>query len=395
MTDPLGQSQVLPYLTGLAKAGYQFTIVSFEKKIRFEKNKELITKITSEAGIKWEPLSFTTKPPLLSKLYDMLRMRRKVFSLHKKESFDMVHCRGYITADLGLVLKRKYGVKFFFDMRGFWADEKKDGGAWDQKSFLFRQVYKYYKKKETQYISEADCIISLTEAGKKEIMKWEGYNPKIPLPVIPCCADMDLFSVVTAVQRKQSRLVLGIDNGKLVISYLGSIGAWYMLDEMLMLFRQVKKKYMDAVFLFVTHSNPAMILSKIKEYELDEKDIIITEASRQQVPGYIKTSDINVSFIKPVFSKLSSSPTKLGEVLSMGIPVIANTGVGDVEEVIRHSGGGITINKFNEREYERIVEAIPQLLAVNPIEIRNNISGIYDLNHGVEMYRQAYNQVFS
>jgi glycosyltransferase involved in cell wall biosynthesis len=395
MTDPLGQSQVLPYLTGLVKAGYQFTIVSFEKKDRFEKNKELITKITSEADIKWEPLSFTTKPPLLSKLYDMLRMRRKVFSLHKKESFDMVHCRGYITADLGLVLKRKYGVKFFFDMRGFWADEKKDGGAWDQKSFLFRQVYKYYKKKETQYISEADCIISLTEAGKKEIMKWEGYNPKIPLPVIPCCADMDLFSVVTAVQRKQSRLVLGIDNGKLVISYLGSIGAWYMLDEMLMLFRQVKKKYMDAVFLFVTHSNPAMILSKIKEYELDEKDIIITEASRQQVPGYIKTSDINVSFIKPVFSKLSSSPTKLGEVLSMGIPVIANAGVGDVEEVIRQSGGGITINKFNESEYERIVEAIPQLLAVNPIEIRNNISGIYDLNHGVEMYRQAYNQVFS
>ena len=197
-------------------------------------------------------------------------------------------------------------------------------------------------------------------------MKWKGYNAKIPLPVIPCCADMDLFSVVTADQRKQSRLVLGIDNGKLVISYLGSIGAWYMLDEMLLLFRQVKKKYMDAVFLFVTHSNPSMILSKIKEYGLDEKDIIITEASRKQVPGYIKASDINVSFIKPVFSKLSSSPTKLGEVLSMGIPVIANTGVGDVEEVIRLSGGGITINKFNEREYERIVEAINKTAWISP-----------------------------
>jgi glycosyltransferase involved in cell wall biosynthesis len=395
MTDPLGQSQVLPYLTGLAKAGYRFTIVSFEKKDRFEKNKDLITKITTDAGIQWEPLSFTTKPPLLSKLYDMLRMRRKVFSLQKKESFDMVHCRGYITADLGLILKRKFGVKFFFDMRGFWADEKKDGGAWDQKSFLFRQVYKYYKQKETQYISEADCIISLTEAGKKEIMKWEGYNATIPLPVIPCCADMDLFSVVSGEQKKKSRSLLGIENGKLVLSYLGSVGAWYMLEEMLLLFRQLKKKYADAVFLFVTHSDPSIIISKVKELGLNEKDIIITEASRQQVPEYIKASDINVSFIKPVYSKLSSSPTKLGEVLAMGIPVIANSGVGDVEEVIRQSGGGAIIHHFNEMEYEKVVEKIPKLRAAHPLEIRNNISGIYDLNHGIEMYKQAYSQVFS
>jgi len=394
MTDPLGQSQVLPYLTGLSKAGYRFTIVSFEKRDRFEKNKDLITKITTEAGIKWEPLSFTSTPPLISKLYDMLRMRQKVISLQKKESFDMVHCRGYLTADFGLMLKRRFGVKFFFDMRGFWADEKKDGGSWNQDSFLFRQVYRYYKKKEIQYISEADCIISLTEAGKREIMKWEAYNEKIPLPVIPCCADMNLFSVVTAEQKKQSRSLLQIENGKLVLSYLGSVGAWYMLDEMFLLFSQLKKKYTDAIFLFVTHSNPAIILSKVKELGLNEQDILIMEASRQQVPDYIKASDINVSFIKPVYSKISSSPTKLGEVLVMGIPVISNSGVGDVEEIIHKSAGGIIINQFNKDEFEKIIEAIPKLLTVNPMEIRNNISGIYDLNHGIEKYLLAYGAVF-
>ena len=34
MTDPLGQSQVLPYLVGLSEKGYKFTILSFEKKER-------------------------------------------------------------------------------------------------------------------------------------------------------------------------------------------------------------------------------------------------------------------------------------------------------------------------------------------------------------------------
>lgn len=37
MTDQLGQSQVIPYLQGLSKEGYSFTLISFEKPERFEK----------------------------------------------------------------------------------------------------------------------------------------------------------------------------------------------------------------------------------------------------------------------------------------------------------------------------------------------------------------------
>ena len=32
MTDPLGQSQVLPYLAGLSKKGFRFHLISFENK---------------------------------------------------------------------------------------------------------------------------------------------------------------------------------------------------------------------------------------------------------------------------------------------------------------------------------------------------------------------------
>ena len=37
MTDPLGQSQVLPYIIGLSKKGYKFHLVSFEKPNRLRK----------------------------------------------------------------------------------------------------------------------------------------------------------------------------------------------------------------------------------------------------------------------------------------------------------------------------------------------------------------------
>ena len=167
MTDPLGQSQVLPYLVGLSKHGYRFTLLSFEKADRFAAQRQRITEITDGAGIKWVPLSFTSRPPVISKFYDAVRMKRKAFALHRQIGFDMVHCRSYIAADIGLALKRKFGIRFFFDMRGFWADEKRDGGSWKDGHPIFSRVYKYYKRKEAEYLQNADHIISLTEAGKK------------------------------------------------------------------------------------------------------------------------------------------------------------------------------------------------------------------------------------
>ena len=44
-TDPLGQSQVLPYIIGLASKGYKFSLISFEKEDRFKKNGDLIRKL--------------------------------------------------------------------------------------------------------------------------------------------------------------------------------------------------------------------------------------------------------------------------------------------------------------------------------------------------------------
>lgn len=393
LTDPLGQSQILPYLKGLSLNGYQFTILSFEKKLRFNAGKDLISRLCAESGISWVPLSFTEKPPILSKFYDATRMRSKAVALHKHKGFDMVHCRSYIAADVGLHLKKKYGVKFFFDMRGFWADEKKDGGSWNMDHPVYKRVYHYYKERERQYLQNADCIISLTEAGKKEMLTWDAYNIKVPLEVIPCCADMDHFSLTDEDQKIKSKAALGFSKSNLVISYLGSVGTWYMLDEMLILFKQLKRVYNDAKFLIVTHTEPKIIENKITELALNRDDILITQATRMQVPLLIKASDINISFIKPVYSKISSSPTKLGEVLSMGIPVIVNSGVGDVKEIVEKTGSGYVINNFTNPEFDKAIAAIPFLVQKDPGAIRAAAKNIYDLHKGIELYLQAYRKV--
>ena len=128
MTDPLGRSQVLPYLTGLARYGYRFHLISFEKKDAWLAGRETVEKITAEAGIAWYPLTYTASPPVLSTLYDLKRMQSAAEKILKSHPVKAVHCRSYISALTGLRLKKKYGVKFIFDMRGFWADERIEGG---------------------------------------------------------------------------------------------------------------------------------------------------------------------------------------------------------------------------------------------------------------------------
>lgn len=393
LTDPLGQSQILPYLIGLSKMGYKFTILSFEKKHRYEKNRSIITALVEKADIDWVPLRFTSQPPLLAKFYDVIRMKKKAFQLHRKENFDMIHCRSYIAADVGLQMKKEFGTKFFFDMRGFWADEKKDGGAWNLTHPVYKQVYKYYKRKEASYLQQADYIISLTKAGKKEMKKWPSYNQEVPVAVIPCCADMEHFSLTSPSQKKEGRERLGINQDRFILSYLGSIGSWYMIDEMFLFFVSLKRKYPTALFLIVSHSDKNFILEKAFSYSIKPEDIYITEASREEVPVFIKASDINISFIKPVFSKLSSSPTKLGEVLSMGIPVIVNAGVGDVEEIVQETNSGIVLKEFTVAAFGNAVDAIPLALAVDSLLIREKATQLFDLTVGIDLYIQAYKEV--
>ncbi|MBT5933473.1 MAG: glycosyltransferase, partial [Flavobacteriales bacterium] len=141
MTDPLGQSQVLPYIIGLTKKGYHFHLISFEKPDRFLAHMKDILKICDENNITWVPMLYTKRPPLFSTIWDVWRMKRKASELNKEYSFSMVHCRSYLSALIGLSMKRRFKTAFLFDMRGFWADERVDGNIWNLKNPIYRWVY--------------------------------------------------------------------------------------------------------------------------------------------------------------------------------------------------------------------------------------------------------------
>ena len=54
LSDPLGQSQILPYLCGIAKNGYQITILSCEKEDRLKHEKDGIEALIKSLPITWK-----------------------------------------------------------------------------------------------------------------------------------------------------------------------------------------------------------------------------------------------------------------------------------------------------------------------------------------------------
>ncbi|GAB3228045.1 glycosyltransferase family 4 protein [Hymenobacter seoulensis] len=393
MTDPLGQSQVLPYLVGLSKAGYKITLLSTEKKGRFAQYKDIIRDITERAGIRWEYIFFTRKPPVFAKFYDRYQLRQKALALHEEVQFDMTHCRSYVSAEVGLFLKQKFEVKFLFDMRGFWVDERVEGGMWNLQNPIYRRAYRMYKHKETEFIAAADGIISLTENGKGEMMTWPSY-PGTPITVIPCSADFSIFPLLTDHDRQTARQKLGYGINELVISYLGSVGAWYLLDEMLTQFAVIKKHYPGAKMLFVTQEPSEMVLAAARNISgLTDTDFIVRPATRKEVPELVAASDVNLFFIKQSYSKKASSPTKLGEILAMGLPVICNDGVGDVADIIWQTNGGTIVSNLNEVGYEAAARSIPELLQKDGALLRQKAQKYYDLETAIGRYKGEYKRL--
>lgn len=395
MTDPLGQSQVIPYLQGLSKKGFQFYLLSCEKPEAFEQNKETVKKMLDGYSIEWHPVPYTKKPPVLSTLKDILLLRKKANQIHRQHRIDMVHTRPGIPALIGLMMKKKYGVKFLHDIREFYADSRVEGGIWNIKNPLYRIIYTYFKQKEKEELQRCDGIVCLTHAAEKITTALPEYKKETPLKVIPCSVDLDLFNPagIKSGPQQQLKKELGIAENDFIISYLGSIGGWYMTDEMMRFCKLLSDKKPEAKFLFISPHLHNVIAAEAAKQGLPADKIIVKHAKRNEVPPLLSLSSYSLFFIKPCYSKLSSSPTKHGEIMAMGIPVITNSGVGDVKEIVEKFRSGFVANKFDAAELNELITKILAATPFDKTQIRKGAEEFYALDKAVESYHRLYKNI--
>lgn len=336
MLEPLGQSQVLAYLQRLA-ADRRIHLISFEKPgdwaHKAERNR--VAYDIAGAGIVWHPVRYHKRPTAIATGWDILCGATLGIWLVLRYGLGLVHARSYVSSVMALTIKRLTGIKYLFDMRGFWADERVDGGLWPRDGRMFRVA----KSFERRFLLAADHVVSLTHAAVAEMQRFPYLLGRMPpVTVIPTCADLTQFKPLPR---------LGGATG-FVLGYVGSAGTWYLFDEVVACFVQLRVLLPDARFLIVNRGEHAFIQERLMAAGVPDTAVELLTATHSEVPRQMARMDAGVFFIKPVFSKQASAPTKFAEFLGCGIPCLGNAGVGDMAEVLEGEGVGVALKAFDD-----------------------------------------------
>ena len=382
MLEPLGQSQVLAYQEHLSRAR-EIHILSFEKKQDWHRIKErtIVEERMFDAGIQWHPRRYHKNYSALATAYDILVGIISGLWLVCRYRLCVVHARSYVPSVMALVLKYLTGSKFIFDMRGFWADERVDGGLWPKGGRLYR-VAKWFEQK---FLLNADYVVSLTHAAIAEIESFAYLEGKVPpIAMIPTCVDVEQFLP------ENSR-----PPGEFILGYVGSVGTWYLFEHVVEAFIVLLSLIPEASLLVINRGEHEYIVKELGRRGVPPDRYQVKSASHAAVPAEMKRMHAGIFFIKPLYSKKASAPTKLGEFLACGIPCLSNSGVGDMAEILTKNNVGIALDGFTNTEIRKgIVEILALTSDGSSAErCRKTAKCHFSLEQGVKSYATIYNKL--
>jgi len=385
--EPLGASQVLAYLKHLS-LNRCIHLISFEKKDDWDKKNPRLSlaKEISNSGIVWHPLRYHKSPTALATLFDIAFGTVVGLWLVCRYGLNIVHARSYVASVMALVLKRLTHARFIFDMRGFWADERVDGGMWPSGGYLYRTA-KWF---ERRFLLSADYVVSLTHLAVNEMRTFSYLQRKMPLfEVITTCTDLELFhSEESYADSRQS-------GRPFILGYVGSVTGWYLFDDTLRCFQLLRERKPDAQLLIINRGGHDFIRDRIHALNIDFDAVRIEEGNHEDVARAMQKMDAGIFFIKPIYSKMASAPTKLGEFLGCGVPCLGNSGVGDMGSILENEKVGVVLNRFDDDAMREAINRLLQLTQTDGISERCRDIALryFSLDEGVRRYSHVYQRV--
>jgi glycosyltransferase involved in cell wall biosynthesis len=386
LEDPLVQTQVVAYLEGLACRGHTIHLLTFEPKLGRDRKRSLKDDL-SRQGIGWRSLRYHKRPSLPATIYDALVGAVAAVWLVRRHRLDAVHARSHVPAAMGLIVRCLTGCRLLFDIRGLLGEEYVDAGRWRRGDLPYRLA----RWIERAAIQRADGIVVLTERVRSHLFGREARRTTV---VIPCCADLERLQSGSA-RSEQLRERLGL-TGRSVMVYVGKLTAPYMDREMVEFFSVARRSDPRLAFLILTQAPPDSMLTELARAGIPESDYRITRSEPAALGDHLALADFAICFCRPSFARIASSPTKIGEYLGAGLPVVSGPGIGDVDGILDGRRVGAVVESFGQQSYERCASEVRKL-ASDPAtrtrcrEVAVESFSLQDV--GVPAYDRLYREV--
>jgi glycosyltransferase involved in cell wall biosynthesis len=372
--DPLGASQVLPYLLGLCRRGIEISLISFEKPERWavEDIRKALQDRLEAAGVLWRPLRYHRRPRLPATLWDIRQGTAAIAETVRSRAADIVHCRSDVAMFMARRAELPERVRLVYDVRGLFADERAESGSWRAGSLLDRAV----RRVEGGNLAAAHGLVVLTEAAKEALAERRRSLPEYR--VIPTCADLDAFRPRAAGTDPQYGLV-----------YVGSLGSWYLTSEMVA-FARTAGPFVPGRALFLTPN-----VTEARQAGVTDDWAEVRTVRHDAVPSWLRLARASFFFYAATPARRGTSPTKLGEALASGLPVVANHGIGDLDRFLEQEGVGTFVDDFTVDAYRAAARRLAGLVAdpSTALRCRRVAEQRFALEDGIRAYAELYQRI--
>jgi glycosyltransferase involved in cell wall biosynthesis len=360
MASGIGTSQVAPYIEGLVRRGLDVTVHSFEMdspsadhRTRFER-----------AGVRWHPHPFGSagaKGGLVRTLQAAYWCRGVPF----------LHARADVAAASAILARPE---RWLWDIRSFWREQRIEIGTLRPGSPEERVL----RAVEHRAAYSASVAVALARAAIPVLTDRHGLQMEAKTRVIPTCVDLDRFQPTPFPTQGPLRVLLS-----------GSINRYYDVPAMTKLVRELQRRQ-DTELLVLAVGKTSW------EPELAEAGAARKSVAFEDMPGELAATHVGLSVCRSDLgvSLLAAMPTKIGEFLASGRPVVVNRGLGDMDDLISQWRCGVILDASTPAGIEVAATELLDLLQEPdlPDRCRAAAEATFDLERGLDRLIASYAQ---
>lgn len=360
VTEGVGRSQITPYVAALAQQGMQIVLHTFEKH---EPSVDDRTRLET-LGVDWKPHPFGGFGPAAG-------AKRVVRGAWFLRGADLVHARG----DLPAAAASIHRAPWIWDMRSMWTDQRIALGALKPGSPEER-VLRVIERRSSRTSSS---IVVLARAAIGVMQDRFGGDVARKCSVVPTCVDLNRFSEKPLPPTEPIKFLL-----------LGTLNNYYDVPLMLRLVERFRRT-------LPAQLNVIAPARTVWTEELQAAGAKITTAPPSSIPRNIHQHHVGLSVCRSNagVSLRAAMPTKIGEFLASGRPVVANPGLGDMDEIVAEFRCGVVLAGSSEEQLDRCCAELLDLLYDQELPRRARAAAVkhFNLDSAVDtlmdLYRRA------
>ena len=340
-------------------------------------------------GIPYEHVATHTHPKGIATLYSIAKSTAAIRRTVREQGIDILMPRSTIPAAIALALRTSVDCRLVFDADGFAPDERVDFAGWAPTSL----TYRLYRDVEAQMVRRADAVITRTSHAKQILLARAGAGTgEDKIHVIANAKDETRFCPGSAEGRAARRAELELAPDAPLILYAGTLGPQYFVDSMFDLFVRIGERRPDARMI-VLSGQRQLAVRHARARGVDLRRLDVRHVAADDVAPIMACADLGIAFRAATYSQRGVSPIKVGEYLLCGLPVLATSGVGDLDVQLGDLRGGRLLEAVGPEAIAAaaawfIDEVLPERDALRQ-DCRARGVEVFGLRACVERYAQA------